>query len=67
MLEKLVNYQDLSPLLPKNDTLASMSEDDFEDAMDKWTESAQAAPYVKEVTWATSGKEDFDVATAETK
>jgi hypothetical protein len=34
--------QELSPLLPKNATLVGLSEEDFEDVMDKWTESAKA-------------------------
>jgi len=51
MLDKLVNYQDLSPLLPNNETLTKMTDDDYEQFMDKWTESAQKAPYVKEAFW----------------
>jgi carboxypeptidase C (cathepsin A) len=34
--------QELSPLLPKNATLVGLSEEDFEQAMDEWTESAKA-------------------------
>jgi len=34
--------QELSPLLPKNATLVGLSEQDFEEVMDKWTESAKA-------------------------
>ncbi|CAB9504183.1 Carboxypeptidase Y homolog A [Seminavis robusta] len=52
MVEKLVNYQDLSPLLAKNDTLTSMSDNDYGEYMNQWTESAQTAPFVKEAVWA---------------
>lgn len=56
MVESLVHYKDLSPLLASNDTLTKMSEDDFEAYMNQWTESAQAAPYVTEVMWGKSCK-----------
>ena len=55
MVDKLVHYDDLSPLLPKNDTLTNMSDEDYEKFMDQWTESALAAPFVKEVVWAKDG------------
>lgn len=48
MVEKLLNFEDLAPLLPKNQTLASMSLEDYEQEMDRWTKSAQTWPYVKE-------------------
>lgn len=51
MLDALVHYTALSPLMAKNDTLTNMSEDDFDDFLGDWTESAQAAPYVKEAIW----------------
>jgi serine carboxypeptidase-like clade I len=51
MVDKLVNYQDLSPLLPNNDTLTKMSDDDYEKFTKQWTETAQAAPYVTEIGW----------------
>ena len=34
--------EELSPLLPTNATLVELSEDDFETAMDDWTETAKA-------------------------
>jgi len=42
MLIKLVEYADLSPLLPTNETLSSMTNQEFADAMNKWTEAAKA-------------------------
>ena len=51
MLEKLVNYQELSPLMENNATLTKMSDDDYGDYIDTWTENAQSAPYVMEVSW----------------
>ena len=51
MLEKLVTYSDLSPLLASNKTLINMKDEDYESFMDDWTEKAQAAPYVKEAVW----------------
>ena len=56
MVEKLLQYEDLSPLLPKNETLTDFSMEDYEKAMDKWVEYAQTTPYVKEA--ASSNKMD---------
>ena len=36
----------LAPLLPSNKTLAAMNDDDFEIAMDAWTETAMGPPFV---------------------
>jgi len=49
MLDKLVNYQDLSPLMPSNATLATMSNQGFRATIDEWTESAMSPPYVTSV------------------
>ena len=46
MLDKLVCYQDLSPLMPSNATLAAMAREDFRIVLDEWTESAMRPPYV---------------------
>jgi serine carboxypeptidase-like clade 1 len=46
MLAKLVKRQSLSPLMPSNQTLASLSNSDFKDVMDAWTEKARGAPFV---------------------
>lgn len=45
-LDKLVHYQDLSPLFPSNETLKSASGEEFESLMNDWTTKASAAPYV---------------------
>jgi serine carboxypeptidase-like clade 1 len=36
----------LSPLLPKNETLQSMSDDEFDEVVNDWTEAAMGPPYV---------------------
>jgi serine carboxypeptidase-like clade I len=48
MLVKLLQKENglLSPLLPSNRTLTGMDVLTFQDAMDDWTESAMAEPYV---------------------
>jgi serine carboxypeptidase-like clade 1 len=46
MLTMLLRGKELSPLLPLNATLTSMTDDDFSDAMDKWTDKAKVHPYV---------------------
>jgi serine carboxypeptidase-like clade I len=48
MLVKLLQKEKglLSPLLPSNKTLIEMNEFTFQDAMDAWTVSAMAEPYV---------------------
>jgi len=45
-LQKFVNGEDLSPLMPLNDTLADMTDKIFGKAANAWTESAMTAPYV---------------------
>lgn len=50
-IEKLVTYQDLSPLLPSNDTLAEMCDKGFSKTMNAWTEKAKSAPYVDRVSY----------------
>jgi len=49
MLDKLIHYEDLSPFLPLNETLSAMTDSEFSTMMDKWTESAKSAPFVREV------------------
>jgi serine carboxypeptidase-like clade 1 len=49
MLEKLIKRQSLSPLMPSNSTLASLSNSDFKDAMDAWTEKARGTPFVDQL------------------
>lgn len=51
MLHKLVSYEDLSPLMPKNATLAKMCHKCFLREMNKWTEMAKEPPYVDEIAW----------------
>lgn len=46
MIAKLVNYELLSPLLPSNETLLAMTNDEFNEALDKWTETAKGPPFV---------------------
>ena len=45
-MNHFINGQDLSPLLPKNETLSKLSNEDFRTAMDGWTEAAMKEPYV---------------------
>lgn len=44
MLERLLNHQILSPLLPSNATLLSMSDNEFEHALENWTIYAKTMP-----------------------
>lgn len=44
MLDRLINYQPLSPLLPKNETLIAMSDDEFDTAINQWTSFAKTMP-----------------------
>lgn len=53
MLDRLVNYADLSPLYPGNETLTKASDDMFRKVMDKWTEAAKSEPYVTRAVWDT--------------
>jgi hypothetical protein len=46
MLTKLITYADLSPALPSNATLATLTDARFQSKMDAWTEKAKAAPYL---------------------
>jgi serine carboxypeptidase-like clade 1 len=46
MLERLLNYQELSPLLPDNATLTDLDDNGFSAAMEAWTEAAMREPYV---------------------
>jgi serine carboxypeptidase-like clade I len=46
MLRKLLVGEALSPLMPSNATLTSLSDDDFMEALDQWTLLAKSAPYV---------------------
>jgi hypothetical protein len=55
MLAKLVRRQSLSPLMPSNQTLASLSNSDFKDVMDAWTEKARGAPIVDRVDYLERG------------
>jgi len=52
MIAKMVHYQDLSPLLPTNETLTKMDDDVFAATMNAWTETARSPPYVMDMaTW----------------
>lgn len=46
-LRKFVSGQDLSPLMPLNETLMNISDSTFEDVLDSWTEAAMRPPYVQ--------------------
>jgi serine carboxypeptidase-like clade 1 len=46
MLTKLISYEELSPLLPSNATLAKICNEAFEKKMNEWTEQAKSSPYV---------------------
>jgi Carboxypeptidase C (cathepsin A) len=45
-IQKFVNNEFLSPLMPLNQTLVELSEEEFRDAADAWTEEAMMPPYV---------------------
>jgi len=45
-LHKFLKGENLSPLLPFNDTLANMTDEEFQQANQQWTESAMNPPYV---------------------
>jgi cathepsin A (carboxypeptidase C) len=57
MIQKLISYQELSPLLPSNETLSKMCDKGFIKAMNAWTEKAKGAPYVDQVPWVEPGDE----------
>jgi serine carboxypeptidase-like clade 1 len=46
MLDRLVSFQDLSPLMPSNATLMELSPEEFSKTMNKWTDEAMSSPYV---------------------
>mmetsp|Transcript_33325 Transcript_33325/g.49023 ORF Transcript_33325/g.49023 Transcript_33325/m.49023 type:complete len:580 (-) Transcript_33325:378-2117(-) len=46
-LRKLVSGEDLSPLLPLNETLMNMSDKAFQTAANSWTEAAIQSPFVQ--------------------
>jgi serine carboxypeptidase-like clade 1 len=67
MLAKLIRRQSLSPLMPSNQTLASLSNSDFKDAMDAWTEKARGAPFVDHVEYLELGDTATTTTTVERK
>lgn len=46
MLDRLVTFADLSPLLPTNETLMKYNDSEFLESLDKWTEKAKGSVYV---------------------
>ena len=49
MVNRLVSFRPLSPMLPLNATLEDLSEAEFVSEMNDWTEAAKASPYVDTV------------------
>jgi hypothetical protein len=49
MLGKLLQNEMISPPFPGNETLTTLSNHEFHQMMNKWTESAQTAPFVTAV------------------
>ena len=47
MLEKVLNRDLFAPFMPSNCTLAKITDDAFEDAINGWTEMAMGPPYVR--------------------
>ena len=45
-IEKVLKRELLSPLMPANHTLVEMTDDEFEDVINKWTAEAMSPPYV---------------------
>lgn len=57
-LQKFINGEDLSPLLPLNETLVKMDDKAFQTAANSWTETAMQSPFVnKDVQNADSNDE----------
>jgi len=59
-LRKFVSGEDLSPLLPLNDTIVSFDDKAFQTAANAWTETAMQRPFVEEDI---TKEEDRDVVT----
>lgn len=51
IIQKLVLYKDLSPLMATNKTLSKMCAGCFVEEMNDWTDKAKGSPYVDKVTW----------------
>jgi cathepsin A (carboxypeptidase C) len=66
MLSKLLQYEDLSPFLPSNKTLATVSDDVFDNLMDSWTERAKSPPYVVDDISSSSKKTTAAAAAVKT-
>jgi hypothetical protein len=49
MLDKLLQNEMISPPFPGNETLTTLSNHEFHQMMNKWTESAVTAPFVTAV------------------
>ena len=45
-LNKVINLEPLSPMLPANATLLAMTDKQFDKMLDKWTDEAKSPPYV---------------------
>ena len=46
LLRKVLDQTPFSPVTLPNATLGAMPDDEFDDALDKWTVEAKGAPYV---------------------
>jgi serine carboxypeptidase-like clade I len=44
MLDRFIHYQPLTPLLPRNETILAMTDEEFDAAMDEWTAFAKTMP-----------------------
>ena len=66
-LQKVINLQPLSPMLPSNATLLAMTDKQFDKMLDKWTDTAKGPPYVNGAVSDNrgAGEEDAVVLDAE--
>jgi len=62
-LDKFLSGKDLSPLLALNETLSSMTREEFSIFRDDWTEKATQPPFV-ELEEGIDVEDDKDVITA---
>ena len=67
-IEMVLKRELLSPLMPSNHTLVEMTDNEFEDTINKWTACAMGPPYVGAGVVHTSPKKlegDLNEATTE--
>jgi len=58
LITKVLQMQPLAPRLPTDAQLKAMGEDEFDGALDAWTDRAQAPPYVYEYSPSRRGRQE---------